>query len=44
MLKDAVDYRDLGPEHLDNIAKKGTQRRLVRRLESLGFQVSLTPA
>lgn len=36
-------YRDLGVSYFDQRNKEATQKRLVRRLEALGFQVSLTP-
>ena len=36
-------YRDLGASYFDQRNKEATQKRLVHRLEALGFQVSLTP-
>lgn len=44
MLRDGLDYRDLGPDHLDRLAKRSTERRLVKKLEALGYNVALTPA
>lgn len=40
MLRDAADYKDLGPTYLDTLAKSDTKRRLVRRLEGMGYKVS----
>ncbi len=42
ILRDGVDYRDLGPDHFDRIDRRKTIRRLVRRLEDLGCQVEIT--
>jgi len=39
MLRDGVEYRDLGPTHLDRSDKTKTARRLVQRLEDLGYDV-----
>ena len=44
MLRDGVDYRDLGPHHIDAHDKARTARRLTRRLEALGFHVQLGAA
>jgi transposase len=41
MLKRQLDYRDLGADYLDRRAKTTIKRRLVRRLESLGYRVTL---
>jgi transposase len=38
-----VAYRDLGEDYVDRHAAKTLRRNLVRRLERLGYQVSLTP-
>lgn len=43
MLKDRSDYRDLGEGYLDSISQARTTRTLVRRLERLGFAVTLAP-
>lgn len=40
MLREAADYRDLGPSYLDTLAKSDTKRRLVRRLEAMGYTVT----
>ena len=44
MLRRAADYRDLGADHLDRVAKRFIERRLVRRLEALGYRVTLDAA
>ena len=44
MLSHDVPYNDLGAAHLDRLDKARTARRLVRRLENLGFSVNLTEA
>jgi transposase len=44
VLKDRVVYRDLGPDHFDNLNKPRLTRYLVRRLENLGHHVTLAPA
>jgi transposase len=36
-------YRDLGPAHLDQRDRERAGRRLVRRLEALGYRVALDP-
>lgn len=36
-------YRELGVAYLDQRNTEATKKRLVRRLEALGYQVSLTP-
>ncbi len=37
------DYHDLGANYLDERNKEAVQRRMVKRLEQLGFQVELKP-
>jgi hypothetical protein len=37
-------YRDWGATSFDALERQGVERRLVRRLERLGYQVELTPA
>jgi hypothetical protein len=37
-------YRDLGANYFDEHDRDSVQRRLVRRLERLGYQVALHPA
>ena len=45
ILKDPlVEYRDLGPTYLDKLAPERTKHNLVKRLEQLGFRVTLEPA
>jgi len=41
MLRLRIDYRDLGADYLDQRVKTTVKRRLVRRLESLGYRVTL---
>jgi transposase len=43
MLKHDVDYRDLGAEHFSRRDKSRAILRLVRRLNDLGCEVTLTP-
>jgi transposase len=43
MLRDGVVHRDLGPDHFDRIDREAVVKRNVRRLEKLGYQVSLQP-
>jgi len=44
MLRDDVDYKDLGPEYFNNFDRNHAASRLVKRLTSLGFTVQLTDA
>jgi transposase len=44
MLKNGTLYQDLGADHFDNRHKTASTRRLVQRLQNLGFAVQLTPA
>jgi transposase len=37
-------YQDLGPNYYDERDREGVKRRAVRRLEHLGYQVSLSPS
>jgi len=43
MLRDDVDYRDLGPRHFDRRERTKTVNRLVRRLHDLGYEAQITP-
>lgn len=43
MLKYGVEYRDLGPNHFDR-DKERQATRLIRRLKSLGVEVTVKPA
>ena len=42
MLKSEVEYRELGVEYLDRLEPERLRRYLVKRLERLGYQVTLT--
>lgn len=44
MLRDRLEYRDLGPHYLDSLDKTKAINRLVRRLNQLGCQVELSHA
>ena len=44
MLKDGTAYEDLGPDHFDRINREAIVRRSVRRLERLGYEVSIKDA
>lgn len=44
MLSKGVRYRDLGPTYLDSLEPRRVTRNLVRRLERLGFDVTLAPS
>lgn len=41
MLRDGVEYRDLGPDHFDRHDRSKAINRLVRRLHDLGCEVDL---
>jgi transposase len=41
MIRGGANYRDLGATYLDQIAQSAVKKRLVRRLEGLGYRVSL---
>ena len=44
LLRDGTEYRDLGLQHFDERNRQAVERRLVHRLESLGYKVSLEHA
>jgi len=44
LIRDGVDYKDLGNDYFDRIDKDRAAKRLVKRLENLGFQVQLAQA
>ncbi len=44
MLRDGTTYHDLGPDYFDERDRQALERRLVHRLEGLGYKVSLQPA
>jgi transposase len=43
LLRRGTVYCDLGPRHFDELDRRATEQRLVRRLEGLGYKVSLQP-
>jgi transposase len=43
MIQRGTDYEDLGPQHFDVRDRQVIERRLVRRLEGLGYTVVLAP-
>jgi len=43
MLIDGTFYHDLGPDHFDRRTKAAQTRRLLARLQNLGFAVQITP-
>lgn len=44
MLRDAMPYRDLGSDHLDQRDKKQVARRLLKRLGDMGYLVEIKAA
>ena len=44
VLTEGTVYRDLGGNYFDERDRQAVERRLVHRLEGLGYAVSLTPA
>jgi transposase len=44
MLRDGVEYRDLGADHFDRRDRTKVANRLIRRLEELGFKVQAEAA
>jgi transposase len=43
LLKEGVDYRDLGSDYFDQRRRARTTKHLVSRLEGLGYEVKLEP-
>jgi hypothetical protein len=43
MIAEQKVYEELGGDYLDQLDRLGKEKRLVRQLEKLGFEVSLTP-
>ncbi len=43
ILRDQACYRDLGPDYFDRLNPGPLRRRLTKRLEGLGFKVTLEP-
>ena len=44
VLQDQKPYTELGGNYFDERNRQATERRLVRRLEKLGYEVSLKSA
>lgn len=44
ILRDDVDFRDLGTDYFDRVDRTKTANRLVRKLAELGYAVDLKPA
>jgi transposase len=44
VLRDAIPYHDLGPEHFDRLTSTHLTHHLVKRLERLGHKVTLEPS
>jgi transposase len=44
MLREGTPYRDLGPHHFDRATNAAQTRRLVARLQNLGYSVHITPS
>lgn len=43
LIKEETAYQDLGPTYFDERDRAAVERRLIRRLEQLGYQVAVTP-
>jgi len=43
VLAETKEYQELGADYLDQLERRGKEKRLVRQLEKLGFEVALTP-
>jgi hypothetical protein len=43
ILRDGTCYRYLGPDYFDRLNPEGLRQRLTKRLEGLGFKVTLEP-
>ncbi len=41
VIRDGTAYRDLGPDYVDTLDPARLKWRLVKRLDGLGFQVTL---
>ncbi len=44
MLRDGMPYRDLGGNYFDEYDRNNTVRRAVKRIEKLGYTVTLDAA
>jgi hypothetical protein len=42
ILRDKVEYKNLGGDYFDTVNEVRTRKNLVKRLEKLGYQVNLT--
>ena len=43
MLREGTPYHDLGPRYFDERDRRAVERRLIHRLEGLGYKVTLEP-
>jgi hypothetical protein len=43
MLKDGTFYKELGPGHFETRAKAAQTKRLVGKLQNLGYTVQIAP-
>src|SRR5207244_10206793 len=43
VLKHGVEYRELGPDYFDRLEPERLRRYLVKRLQGLGYDVTLSP-
>jgi len=43
LIAEKKEYEELGGDYLDQLDRQGKEKRLIRQLEKLGFEVSLTP-
>jgi hypothetical protein len=43
MLRDGLEYQDLGPDHFDRRDRTKVIHRLLRRRRDLGCEVTVTP-
>ena len=44
MLRDGVEYHDLGADHFDRRGRTKVANRLIRRLQELGYKVQAEAA
>jgi transposase len=44
ILRESASYHDLGPAHFDRLRKQVSLKRMLRRIQALGYQVTLEPA
>jgi len=43
MLRDGTLYQDLGADHFDHHANGAATKRLIAKLQNLGYDVQITP-